>query len=251
MDADGFTIVTRSKGRRGKVISSDNISANARSGNEDQIRVPPMRKDHWLRRHEKFKRQIKRTSLYETLVSKALEFQPHSVVCYGLGSLSIPRCGLQLALICSVCDSLASEGIPTIRVSFDPIHGVADKELLTVCEFTPLAASVLGKDVSKESRALFFMPHSERWMYADVIAARSTVLEKTLIAGNSFKEYVLLDSHGKHQDDILKLVRDERVLESALSLTVDEHDCDIDATTLFGAFNNTRIIRILPRPNCC
>jgi hypothetical protein len=235
MDADGFTIVVKKAKGRKRVAKNERLQ-----GTDALHSTSSMQTLAWRKRHDQYKRQIRLTKLFETLVAAVETFQPQTILCYGLGRLSIARCALQLALACTVCE--VSSVNCSSRLSFDPMHGGEDHALLAECGFTCLDKSVLGKDVSMDTRTLFFMPHCERWMYCEVLAARESSLDRTLIIGNSLKEYVAMNE--RTNDIIQRTVAENRVCETALALLVDEEHCTLDSALMFEAFNNTRILRL-------
>ena len=260
VDADGFTIVRRKSRHRGVArISHERINRLIEQNKTiDEIKnnvdhqLDESRITLWLKRYEKYKRQLKRTPLFSMLCQQISSIEFDTVICYGLGRLGIHRCDLQLALLCLLLESC--EDITTgqqeeryrkqqlRKLSYDPMHDAMDKEILSRVGMTPLETSTLGEDVDTSSRVLLFMPHCERWMYSKVVETRLSYggFSNMFIIGNSFKEYLRMDD--KKVDWLNQAV--DLITEINCPLHInDSDDCGLDPGLMFDAFNNMRFIK--------
>jgi hypothetical protein len=233
VDDDGFKLVVRRK-------KSSNNTRQPKQENKSMVKDRDFEKscassfsvDSFLSRQVALQRKIQQTPLFSSLRNETPTF--HSVICYGLGSLSISRSKLQLALLCSLLDDLSP---CTNKVSFDPCHGESDKLVLKSLGFTIIEVDERGqRDLNPNETTLFFMPHCDRWLYCNVLEKHKDHLSSIVILGNSFKEYSKIST----DVDAVATAALTNVEKKFSLLPGDESH--LDEGLLFEAFNDFRLM---------
>jgi hypothetical protein len=240
LDEDGFTIVTRKSMNKRKVASRSTRTKNTMNvstdDREETIATSFTTIDSFRAKHLKLKKILKITPMYQFLLKNLPNVQ--TIVCYGLGSLTIKRSRMQLALVC-----LVAEHLSTIKVwSYDPCHTIQDKLLLEDCGINIISENEQGKRMISEgeNRILFFMPHCDRWLYNNVIdyQIQQENLADISILGNSFIEYTR--RFPEENDSIYKSLA--ILNERKVPIQPGEDSVDIDTHAMFEAFNDLRLM---------
>lgn len=240
LDGDGFTIVTR-KGKgmnRRKIASKTNtpiVKTRLDALEEPSLTLSAI--NLFRTRLHKLKDRLKTTQLYQFLLDNLPKFQ--TIVCYGLGNLTIKRCRIQLALLCLIAESFSS--IKTVW-SYDPSHTVQDEIFLQDCGISIISENEQGRRVIRDSeyRILFFMPHCDRWLYNNVIdyQTQQQNLANITILGNSFIEYTR--RFPQEKDSIYESLR--ILNERKVPISITGEDSEFDPHAMFEAFNDLRLM---------
>lgn len=230
---DGFTLVVNKKKKRGG--GRRPASKNAENVAIDQDDEPPITKQQISTLLSQIKRwmlKLQRTDLYSKLLQSIPTYT--SVVCFGLGRLSVYRSQVQLALLKLVCEHLQLGA-----VYFDPSHNELDHSLLQELGMVRLMDNDMGRwRIDPTTKTLFFMPHCDRWLYSNVLECNADVLPAMHILGNSLLGYCERDERTR---DYVSKVCGATVHETMFVLKEDEDL--IDKTILFESFNDIGLIR--------
>lgn len=241
---DGFTLVVNKKKKRGGGGGGGRrpASKNAEIVTIDQDDEPPVTKQQISTLLSQIKRwmlKLRRTDLYSKLLQSIPTYT--SVVCFGLGRLSVYRSQVQLALLKLVCEHLQFGA-----VYFDPSHNELDHCVLQDLGMVRLMDNDMGRwriDGTTNSKTLFFMPHCDRWLYSNVLECNVDVLPAMHILGNSLLGYCERDERTKDYVSKICCASAEKTMVHETMFVLKEDEDLIDKTILFESFNDIGLIR--------
>ncbi|KAJ2778631.1 hypothetical protein H4R18_004475 [Coemansia javaensis] len=222
MDADGFTVVARARGRRrhgGRAAQGrakgpmGGLYPAARAPSAAELQAA---EDRDVERHGRAvaerRGELARSAFGAELrarMAAALDgFRAEEIVCYGLGSLASSVSQWQAALVAALSESL---GAPVL--AFDPATTASDARVLRA-----LGVAEIAENEQARRRAarptLFFMPHCEQFLYENVVAANQPAaqLARIAIIGNPLGRYC----EAPHIGRALPMARETRLPDEAL-----------------------------------
>lgn len=230
---DGFTLVVGRKGGRRR-----KSGVAAREKEEEEVEEVTQQRIASLRASIRtWEQRLSRTELLAGLPGMLPEGIA-GVACFGLGRLSTYRSLVQLALLLLLRAALGEVEV----VYFDPSHSALDHAVLGELGLVRLEqGNGEGRFTLGSAKALYFMPHCDRWLYANLLEHNLLGLDRVVVLGNSLRGYC-------DRDERTKDVLPELLPRMRETLFVLREDAElVDKTILFESFNDMGITTFAPK----